>query len=396
MADMNHTLKLFDLTEANLTKLERLWDEICAIIPEGIAFGIEEEDEYDEKCRLFRQILMDMPAIDGYKIGDQLMEINEIGQARLDASEVGEFECQVSTEEAVFRQKKSLAEYRFKYNQARKKIIRQSALQIVGEIDGYLIALKTHVKRKHNNTEVKSNEWTELKSSVSQLEMLFGSSVTMPNRWNYLIRHMSFGQVCDVHDIIDSDWPAIKSSLEIALYEKDDPLPIGISDLSELTKSKPKGKVTTKLTWNELGDDDFERLIYNLIGSSLGYENPEWLTQTNAPDRGRDLSVIRIHQDALSGIERQRVIVQCKHWLSRSVGLSEIANTKEQMKLWEPPSVDVLILVTSGRFTTDAIAYVEKHNQSDTALKIEMWPESHLERLLAGRPDLLAEFRLRK
>lgn len=37
----------------------------------------------------------------------------------------------------------------------------------------------------------------------------------------------------------------------------------------------------------------------------------------------------------------------------------------------------------------------ERHNQSDTGLRFEMWPESHLERLLAMRPDLIDEFGLR-
>jgi hypothetical protein len=65
------------------------------------------------------------------------------------------------------------------------------------------------------------------------------------------------------------------------------------------------------------------------------------------------------------------------------------------MRLWEPPRLDILIIVTTGRFTTDVISYIEKHNQSDTALTIEMWPESHLESLLASRPGIIAEFRLR-
>ncbi len=65
------------------------------------------------------------------------------------------------------------------------------------------------------------------------------------------------------------------------------------------------------------------------------------------------------------------------------------------MKLWEPPRVDVHVIATSGRFTSDAVAMIEKHNHSDTALRIEMWTDSHLERLLAARPAIIAEFALR-
>jgi hypothetical protein len=89
------------------------------------------------------------------------------------------------------------------------------------------------------------------------------------------------------------------------------------------------------------------------------------------------------------------VIIQCKHWLSKSIAPPEIATLKEQLKLWEPPRIDVVIIATSGRFTSDAVASIEKHNQSDSSLRIEMWPESHLEALLASQPHLIAEFKLR-
>lgn len=115
----------------------------------------------------------------------------------------------------------------------------------------------------------------------------------------------------------------------------------------------------------------------------------------NAPDRGRDLSVTRLVVDRLSGTIRSRIIIQCKHWLSRSVTVSDVTTLIGLMKLWEPPRIDTLIIATSGRFTADAVAYIEKHDQSDTALHIEMWTESHLERLLASRPSLIAEFKLR-
>jgi hypothetical protein len=65
------------------------------------------------------------------------------------------------------------------------------------------------------------------------------------------------------------------------------------------------------------------------------------------------------------------------------------------MELWQPPRVDGLYIATSGRFTADAISLIERHNQEDRALHISMWPDSHLEMLLAARPHLIAQFRLR-
>ena len=117
--------------------------------------------------------------------------------------------------------------------------------------------------------------------------------------------------------------------------------------------------------------------------------------KTRAPDRGRDLSVTRVSSDALAGTRRQRVVIQCKHWLSRSVSLTDVSGARDQMALWQHPPVDVLVVATSGRFTSDAVSWIEHHNQLGGRPQIEMWPESHLERLLASRPALIAEAKLR-
>jgi len=39
---------------------------------------------------------------------------------------------------------------------------------------------------------------------------------------------------------------------------------------------------------------------------------------------------------------------------------------------------------------------VEKHNQADRALQILLWPEGHLELLLASRPHLIGQFMLKR
>lgn len=146
---------------------------------------------------------------------------------------------------------------------------------------------------------------------------------------------------------------------------------------------------TVQVPWDSMSDDQFERMIFDLVNTSRGYRNAQWLTHTNAPDDGRDLSVERVHDDMLAGTLVSRVIVACRHWRSRSTGPSEIATLREQMKLWAPPRVDVLVIATSGRFTTPAIRLIEQQNRSDSALRVEPWASSHLEGLLARRHDLL-------
>src|SRR4030088_3461189 len=97
-----------------------------------------------------------------------------------------------------------------------------------------------------------------------------------------------------LRDIVKHDWPQAKAGLSKGLYDENEPIPVEVEDIGTLAASHPTGPVTTKLKWNILTAENFERLIFSLISSAKGYENPEWLMHTNAPDRGRDLSVTRV------------------------------------------------------------------------------------------------------
>jgi hypothetical protein len=155
------------------------------------------------------------------------------------------------------------------------------------------------------------------------------------------------------------------------------------------------GTATIALAWDHLDDDGFERLLYDLFRDFPDHQNVEWLMQTRAPDRGRDLSFDRVLRDSTGGVRIERVIVQAKHWMRRSVGPSDVAATLASIKLWRPPVVRGLVIATSGRFSADAVAYAEQHNNEGDAPLIELWPESKLETLLAQKPHLAAAHGLR-
>jgi hypothetical protein len=65
------------------------------------------------------------------------------------------------------------------------------------------------------------------------------------------------------------------------------------------------------------------------------------------------------------------------------------------ISFWEPPAIQSLIIATCGWFTVDAVTWIKKHNYDGKRPLIEMWPESHLELLLASRPHLVAKLNLR-
>jgi hypothetical protein len=392
---LNNALKHFEAAEANLVKAEKVLTEIYAAIPTGIAF-VGNDPVYEENCRCFEDLLSALPKINEWKPDIILLSLDEIAQNRLDANEVGEIECLVSVEQDLGEPARLLRKYRHIFNKTRKALVRESINEAIDKIDACLTNFHQLLDKVQNQSELAYiSVFEEVKENVALIDTLLGSSVTRPNRWDDLNEHLAFGMIEALQNIVIHDWPPIKNTLRNSLYGEKEPIPIGIEDLGDLVRGNPKGPVAIKLKWDKLSGEDFERLIFNLISTEKGYENPEWLMKTNAPDKGRDLSVYRIFIDPLGGTIRQRVIIQCKHWLSKSVSPAEIGTLKEQMKLWESPRIDVHVIATSGRFTSDAVDLVERHNQSDCAMRIEMWPESHLERLLATRPSFIAEFGLR-
>lgn len=396
MADLNTALEHFEAADANLKKLERLWDQIAAHIPSGPAFG--SPPEYDALCFAFRRVLAALPAINGFRVEDRLHEYNAIGQMRLDALEIDDIACQLAVDDTVNEQGRVLQEYRLMLEAERRDLIRDRLLELIEQVDAIVPRL-TEVARGRAPTErmetFSEPDWSTLNASISEIDALLGSTPRAPN-WGLLRKHLSFGMVCDLSDIRRADWPNARKHLLSGLYGESDPVPIRVPDLAKVVASRPQGSVPTKLDWSALSDENFERLIFLLISETSGYENPEWLQHTHAPDRGRDISAFRVENDPLLGVKRYRVIIQCKHWLSKSISPREIETARVQMPLWEPPRVDQLIVATSGRFTADDISVVEKHNQADKALNIALWPESHLEVLLASRPHLIGEFLLKR
>ncbi|WP_374527129.1 restriction endonuclease [Novosphingobium sp.] len=386
-------LEKFEATEANLVKLERLWKELEELTPTSIQFG--GSDEHEDRARSYAEILRALPAIDGWRPDTQPMTLDEVAQNRLDAMELGEPHISASVEAELAKPGRELREYRFRLNQKRRALIRDALVSLIDTIDEDVRGLKAFAESSEPLAPPPTEDWAVLLGHVREIEVLLGSSVPKPPRWGDMLRHIKFAELGDLDDIDTMDWPSVKKGLRKDLYGENEPLPVEVDDLGVLVAARPGGSVTTELAWSNLNDDGFERLIFSLISNELGYENPEWLMRTRAADRGRDLSVTRVTVDGLSGTRRQRVVIQCKHWLSKSVTLTDASGARDQMALWPNPPVDVLIITTSGRFTSDAVAWIEQHNQTGIRPNIEMWPESHLERVLASRPALIAEAKLR-
>lgn len=380
---LNLALRHFALAEANLDKIERHLQRLTQLVPEGMGFF--SSPEYDDACRGYAELLNGLPKIDEWVPSAMPLDLDSIGRRRLFAEEVGEPEIFIELGHEMEEPARELVEYKYRLNRARRRLVREAILKIAEGVNATMDS-------DHGEATI----WRQqLLSNLRQMDVLMGSAFKRPQEWGALLdqlEHTDDGAGVDPYARL---WTTIRERLISGLYDDVEPLPISKEDLGSISRSPALGNVATQLNWASLDATGFERLLFSLISSLDSYENVEWLTRTNASDRGRDLSAYRVSRDALSGVIRSRIIVQCKHWLDRSVTLPDVSAVKDQMDLWQSPRVDVLIIVTTGRFTTDAIDFIEKHNNSDRAMKIEMLPESHLERLLAARPGLVGEFSLR-
>ena len=390
---LDQALRQFEITERNLEKLKRLHAQF------ENAYGEGQGDLQPELSRVnladsIYDIWKALPQIDGWKPDIHLVDFNERFIMRSDAQEVGEVGAHFQVEEEIENASETIAMYGHRFKQKRLQLVREHVRVLADKANSTVQSLAHKVS--DSETSDFSKECKEIQEIVEGIDVLLGSAFPRPNRWSDLRRHLHFGMSQDMYDIVRHDWPVVYPALRDRLYSDFEPIKIDTHDLGVLVAEKPQGPVTAKLKWDSITAEEFERLIFNLINVQKGYEDADWLTHTNAPDRGRDLSVYRKFSDPLSsGPIRHRVIIQCKHRRSKSVSLDELSFILTQMKSWEPPTVDAIVIATSGRFTSDAVAYVEQHNQGDKLPKIEMWPESHLEMLLAQRPDLIAEFGLR-
>jgi hypothetical protein len=278
--DLNDTLKQFEAAEANLAKLERLWDQIKALLPTGSEIQVSDDNQYRSLQRSFVHIAKGMPKIDGFTLEECLLDSDAIVQGNIDCLEIGEFSASLSFSTAIFRQGEVLDDYRFRIESKRRELARQAVDSFCEDIEGTLRQLERAMQSRKENARMPEKEWQIITTLFKSIDALLGKSVGRPPRWAAMGRHLSFGLRTDYDDIVNLDWPSIRLWLEKALYGESDPLPIDATDLGNLVRAKPQGPVSTKLNWSVLSPIGFKRLIFNLVDRTKGYVNPQWLTHT--------------------------------------------------------------------------------------------------------------------
>jgi hypothetical protein len=397
--NLEDALGQFERAETNLSRLEAVAREMDGLVPAGISFAdtSPEAERYGTLRRAYKDLLDGLPPLNGFKPTAIPRALDDIAQSRVDDFELGMIDASISLARQEGEPAEQIAEYKHQLAKSRRSLVRSRAQELVTEIDEVLAGVNDSSVPRDDTSMADNESWQHLVRAIGELERLLASDlVHTAERWGDFHRHLAFGQAVDFRDIAEFDWPSVRPDVEASLFGELEPVPVEVEDLGALASTQPMGPVSTELAWEVLDDEDFERLVFNLLLSATGYENPEWLLKTRAPDKGRDLSVYRVIADPLGDTRRERVILQCRHWLSKSLSVEECSTTVAQMALWEPPLVDVLTFATSGRFTADAVRWIETHNNAGKSPRIEMWPSTRLEAQLATRPTLIREFGLRK
>ncbi|MFJ9776903.1 restriction endonuclease [Kitasatospora sp. NPDC101157] len=390
-ADLAAAIDQFDRVAANLEKLESVWHQLGELSPADIEFGLD-TPERGNLVRTFSHLAEHLPAIDGFRVDAVPESADAIAQTRLDYWEIGEPAGRAAFDRSVEEPGYQIGEYRYRFDRARSALVRSHVTDVTAMIDDVV----RDIDAVNGLGEWRGEDrWEELSSLVSQLDRLVGGQVPGKARWAALRRHLSFQDSTDLSDIATMDWPSVRAEVQSILYDQHEPLPVAVEDLADLVNARPVGAVSTRLAWSRLDAEGFERLVFELVRRTAGYENVNWLMKTNAADRGRDIEAYRVVRDPLAGVRRYRVIIQCKHWQERSVGSADLSACIQTIKLWEPPKIDVLIVASTGRFSQDAVAIAERQENERVLPAVELWPESHLETLLSRRPSLAAQFDLR-
>lgn len=388
--ELDKLLQVMERASANLAKFEAVWERAEPLIPGGPSRGTSRE--YENLRRAWASLLPGLPPINGWTVSEELPDADVVGQTFLDYADIGEhpFDLMNALEEPG----RQLDEYRFRLAQARRIAIRERLADLTSKTSRQLADLVALAQRNFEE-HLDDPRATEIKSAISEIERLLGDTTERSGRWEDLHSHMEAGKGRDWHNIAETAWPSVQADIEAAGLSEVDPLPVPDVDLGTAASANPTGGTRIGLRWEALDDESFERLLFALLSGFPKYENVAWLMKTRAPDRGRDLSADRVVPDDGGTTRFERVIVQAKHWTTKSVGPNEVSGALSSLSLWEPPAVRVLVIATSGRFTTDAVAVTEKHNADGKSPFIELWPDSRLETLLSRRPELIASYNLR-
>lgn len=387
--ELNDAIEELNKVSANLELLKNKWNDLEELLSYPVEghYDQSEKQQYDIGYLEFAELLEEIPPIRGIKIQNCLPTYNEVSQWARDVTDLGEASAFTSFISEVYQQGPEISKYEILLKKERRKLIRNQVSKCIDEVDGLLDSLEIDNQEENLTNPIKPEIIDFLRDKVRQIDVLMGDSVPRPQRWQDLERHLYWGQINDLNDIILMDWPLIKPSLE-TIFQGNDPFSIDAKDIGELIDNANKtGEIGTILEWNNITFKEFERLCADLLKAIPNCENVEWLTPTTASDRGRDITAFWVTKDITRGTIREKTLIQCKHKPNGSLSPSDISDL--QNLFLTHGNVDLCIIITSGKFSDQTTQVVENWNTRNTKPKVELWEQWKLEQLLASYPYII-------
>lgn len=140
---------------------------------------------------------------------------------------------------------------------------------------------------------------------------------------------------------------------------------------------------------------EFEELCYELLALE-GFVNLSWRKGTNCDsvttaDQGRDIEGQRVRK--IIGGKRilETWFFECKHH-KKAISPSKIEEVLHWAQVMSPK---FLVLITSNCFTNPAKEFLDRYEENrKPAFSIITWEKKDLERILAGHPRLMEQYKI--
>lgn len=224
--DIEEALDNFDRASVNLAKLEAVWRRARPLLPSGPSRG--RDPDYENLERVWKNLLPGLPRIEGWTVEDTLPDMDEIGQTFIDYLDVDIYPASIY--EAMDKPGRDIAEYRFRLERARRKLVAGRLEELVLSVSRDLIKTTRGLKRE-SSEQISTAETETIVNAIGEINRLMGDAYPREGPWNDLLRHLRFGEAIDWFDIAHRDWPGVRVDIENATQTTDDPVPVPVFEL---------------------------------------------------------------------------------------------------------------------------------------------------------------------
>jgi len=138
--DLSAALTAYDRVALNLEKLDRVWQRMEELLPDGpfIGIGLDDDVTYAQLGEQWTTIVNSLPAIDGWKLEAEIVGYAEVGQCRVDCLEIDEPGSLWAFEAHVAAPRIEAFRYRQKLARARQQLVRGRSEGLIHTVDELL------------------------------------------------------------------------------------------------------------------------------------------------------------------------------------------------------------------------------------------------------------------